>query len=100
MTYMKRALSFVVATVLAVALAGCPKPLPPPPPPPSGPATCADVCQRMSQLGCPGAQATAEGATCLDVCRNVQESEIGTWDLDCRARASSCEAADACEVSR
>lgn len=75
--------------------AACPPPKPPPPPP--GAATCQDVCRHYTELGCEAARPTAEGASCAEVCHNVQDSTVVRWDLDCRARAVTCAAADACE---
>jgi hypothetical protein len=89
--------------ILFVGL-GCPhNPTPTPVPPTpgamdaSGPATCADVCQHESVLGCSGAQPTPNGASCVEVCANVQASGIISWDLVCRANAATCEDIDACE---
>jgi hypothetical protein len=69
---------------------------------PACPATqsgsCASVCANMARLGCPSARPTAKGAPCVEVCDNLQNSGIVKWDLACRARAESCEAADACEA--
>lgn len=93
---MKRAL-----LLWALVVCACPTPPKPPvPPPPPGAATCADVCQHATELGCEISKPTAKGATCLDVCRNVQESGIVSWDLECRLRASTCGEADSCERSR
>lgn len=90
----KRALALWALLVCAA----CPAPKPPAPPP--GAATCADVCKHFDELGCEAGRPTAHGATCLDVCRNVQESTVVAWDLDCRARAVTCAAADTCEAAR
>jgi hypothetical protein len=89
---MKRIL---LAFVLALA---CSNPTPKPDPPvPPAPATCADVCQHMSALGCPSGLPTPRGIPCTTVCENVQTSGNMTWNLDCRAHALTCDAADACQ---
>lgn len=88
----RAALLFAVWCLPSVA---CRPPKPPVPPDPSA-VTCADVCERMSKLDCAAAKPTAEGASCLDVCRNVQDSGIVRWDLACMAHAASCDAVDAC----
>jgi uncharacterized protein len=70
---------------------------PPPYSPPDGPATCLDVCRNGQHLGCDWANNTSGGATCTDVCANAQSAPgIPPWDLDCRARATSCAAVDRC----
>ncbi len=66
-------------------------------PPTSPVAGCAAVCANMARLNCPSAKPTAYGQTCEQVCVNLQNSEIAKWNLDCRARAESCAAADDCE---
>ncbi len=89
-------MNFRAALCLAfLSCAGSPVPVPTPPPTPQ--ATCAAACERQRALGCPGGQASPGGASCEEVCLNVQDSVIG-WDLGCRARATSCEAADRCEA--
>ena len=88
---MKRALLLGALLVCA-----CPTPRPKPP---SGAATCADVCRRLGELGCEAGKPTAKGATCTVVCENVRDSPV-VWDLDCRARALTCDAVDSCEAGR
>jgi hypothetical protein len=87
-----------VLLVLNTCVVGCgPYPVPPPPPEPAGAASCADVCARGIELGCPWGRPTGEGASCETVCENVQSSGVIVWDLSCRAVAPSCEAIDACD---
>lgn len=85
-------------TVFAAVLffAGCLRPLPPPTPPP-GTATCADYCTHALALGCSFAQPTPNGASCETVCLNFNASGVVSWNLDCRAAATSCAAIDQCE---
>lgn len=85
-----------LACLWALLVCACP-PTPRPPVPPPGSATCADVCRHYGELGCEAARPTGAGAVCVDVCQNVQDSTVVHWDLDCRARALTCAAADACE---
>ncbi len=58
--------------------------------------TCADACARLTVLHCAGGATTPGGATCLDVCRNVQESGIVAWNLSCLSNAKSCATAESC----
>ena len=58
--------------------------------------TCADACARLFALHCSEAGTTAGGATCLDVCRNVQSSGVVAWNLSCLSSAKSCAAAESC----
>lgn len=70
---------------------------PPGPSPDPQEATCAGMCARMAALDCPAAQDTPNGATCVQVCENVQATGIARWDLECRVAAPTCEAIDNCE---
>ena len=89
-----------MAIVGALLLLACdPKPLPPEPPPPildaGRHATCADVCDRWAALGCSEGRVRTR---CVDACEAVgAHPEIMIWNLDCRARVSSCAAIDRCE---
>lgn len=87
----------VVCAALNLACVPKPPPIPVPPQPPIGEPTCADACQRLDQLGCDAAKPTPRGHSCLEVCRNVQESGIVTWDLRCLVSATSCTVADRCQ---
>jgi hypothetical protein len=85
---------------LLLGCSGCPTPptpAPPPPPDPNAGPTCAAACARASQLGCVWAAPTLEGAPCVEVCANIQDSGYISWNLACRAQASSCDAIEACE---
>lgn len=110
----KFALGYVVRIAIATAiltailsLTGCPKPGPTPVTPTTPDAatsdadiprqlTCADFCQHCSTLGCKCADPSPGGVSCLDLCANVQNSGVISWDLDCRVRAASCPAIDGC----
>lgn len=87
-------MKYVILAAIIVVLGSCRfGPTPPGP----GKATCDDVCKRYDELKCEAAQPTPNGVTCAEVCKTVQESTIVRWDLECRARAASCEAAEECE---
>lgn len=64
--------------------------------PPDGPASCLDVCRNGQHLGCTWAAPTPAAASCVDVCANNQSAGIAPWDLDCRAKKTSCAAIDTC----
>lgn len=92
---------WAAAVFLIVGATTC-RSLPPPAPdpavdPPAGEADCGAACARASALGCEAAEPTPEGASCEQVCREVQDSGIVRWDLECRASAQSCEETDRCE---
>lgn len=101
-----------VIVPLAVALVvGCWKPHPPDDPPPGPPPepeaagggssfTCETVCARARELRCSWVKPTAEGHTCEDVCTNIQESNITSWNLRCRTRATTCAVMDECEAGK
>lgn len=82
---------FLLPFVLSFFFTGCPTPQP-------SSATCATVCANMVKLSCPSAKPTAKGATCEQVCNNVQNSGAIKWDLTCRSKALTCAAADLCEA--
>jgi hypothetical protein len=89
---------FIVAWALPVLLLGCPKPhVPDPPTGPDGaaPATCEAVCAHWSDLGCEEAKPTPKGESCVDVCDNIQQSNLKD-DLDCQLAVASCDQIDDC----
>lgn len=79
-----------------VLLLGCGE-IKPIPTPPAGPYSCETACERGADLGCAYAAPTPAGASCGEVCRNVQSSGFLRWDLECRTLAPSCEAVDNCD---
>jgi hypothetical protein len=89
-----------IAYLWALLLCACPPQPPKPPAPPPGAASCDDVCRHWAELGCEAAKPTADGVGCAEICRNVQDSTVVHWDLDCRVRAATCAAADSCESHR
>lgn len=95
---MLRRAALLTVFLLTAAFTGCPG-CPPPSPTSTdaGSATCASVCAQAAALGCPAAKPTANGASCEEVCNNVQTSGILQWNLACRAHAASCAAMDSCE---
>lgn len=102
----------IVALAFALLAGGCPKdPVPPTPdagepddPDAARPATCAGWCDNARRLGCdaakptPGKTCGGKECSCVAVCENMQSSGIAAFNLQCRARARSCAAADACEA--
>jgi hypothetical protein len=90
----------IVLFLLVAGACGPVKPVPDPPPPnPPDPvenADCEAVCGRAAVLGCEWAEPTPRGASCTELCEGVQAGLL-PWDLDCRVRAPSCAAMDACE---
>lgn len=91
-----------LAILAALALIGCPSPGPVPPPGPetdaAGPnPTCVAYCAHVTELGCPQAKPTPKGATCTEVCENVQGSGYASLDLRCGFQAKSCAGVTACE---
>lgn len=86
--------------MLLLSLSACPRPIPAPVPPSPGDggevATCVTACARLTELACLAALPTPEGASCVTVCQNIQESGVMLWNLDCISRSPSCNATDVC----
>lgn len=57
---------------------------------------CERACQRLAALGCEEAQPTDDGASCVDVCSNVEGSGAVTLDPECVVQIAQCEDIDAC----
>jgi hypothetical protein len=57
---------------------------------------CGRACARLRELSCPSAKPTASGATCEDVCENVNASRTLHIDTACVVGAPSCAVADRC----
>ena len=83
----------------AWGLSGCPKPLPDPQPEPApdgaAPATCESVCSHWAELGCEEAKPTPAGASCVEVCQNLQKGNLPE-DLECQAAVATCAEIDGC----
>lgn len=80
--------------LLSLLLVGCAPGEPPRPP--SDPEVCAPVCAHLRELGSPAGDPTPAGATCEDVCREVQASQLNAIDGACILGATSREEAEAC----
>lgn len=110
---------FLAILILALVALGCelgPFPKPPPQPEPPSPwdnpgdaappepeevdaaahTPCYRACKQLAKLGCPEAQPTAAGATCVQVCTNIESSGVITMGPECVATAESCSIAKAC----
>ena len=59
---------------------------------------CERACQRLTELGCEEAEPTEGGASCVEVCRNVEDSGAVSLDPDCVAQLAACADIDACVV--
>lgn len=60
------------------------------------PEDCAAACAHMAQLGCEEAKPTPKGATCEDVCNNVESSGTITLSPACVVKITKCEEIDSC----
>lgn len=94
--------TFILCSLVAM-LAGCPKDaVLPTPDADSGDAdaavaaTCSNWCKHATSMTCAASAPTKAGASCVDVCTNVQTGSA-PFNLRCRVSATSCAAADACE---
>ena len=113
---MIRSLAFLFALTACGACELGPFPKPPPQPEPPSPwddpsdaapqpdedvdaaahSPCYLACKKLAALGCPEAKPTAAGATCTQVCANIEASGVVSMGPDCVARAGSCVSARAC----
>ena len=59
-------------------------------------ADCSAMCINLRKLHCPAGDPTPKGAPCEAVCQNTESSGYASENPRCQAKASSCEAADAC----
>jgi len=90
---------------------GCPRPTPGPSPVPpvtvdalTAPDarktyTCGDACAHLRALKCKMGNPTPRGATCEEVCDNVQGSGLASWNLGCIAAVKQCADVDSCPTS-
>jgi len=60
---------------------------------------CERACGRLADLGCPEAEPTEDGASCVEVCRNVQDSGAVSLDPECVTQLARCEDVDGCVSS-
>jgi hypothetical protein len=60
---------------------------------------CERACKRLEQLGCPEAEPTPGGVSCVTVCENVEDSGVVSLDPECVARVRSCAEIEACAGS-
>lgn len=91
------ALFGAVLGALVLALASCASTSPTTGGAPETRATCGDVCDRYRALGCVAGEPTLKGVPCEDVCANIVLEDVQPLDLQCRAHAETCAAADRCE---
>src|SRR5690606_2076799 len=56
-------------------------------------ATCETACDNQRHLGCEIGQPTPEGASCVEVCGNLESGPIVSirWDIECLTGAESCD---------
>lgn len=84
--------------MLLFGLQGCPPPHVPDPKPEldgAAPATCEAVCAHWADLSCEEAKPTPAGASCVDVCDNLQQGNLKE-DLECQVAVTSCDQIDGC----
>ena len=85
--------------LLLLVLLGCPPPPKPPcsPLPPPVSPTCGDACSHWRSLGCAEGDASPGGASCEQVCANLQASGIVSLDLACSVAVENCGSIRTCE---
>lgn len=60
------------------------------------PADCAAACAHMRELGCEEGKPTPKGATCEDVCNNVEASGTVTLHPSCVVGIARCDQVESC----
>ena len=89
--------TFAVPILLLLGIAGNCQPDPSQPKPPAPHEVCMSACERLGELGCPEAEPTKKGATCVQVCVETESTGWTTMHPSCIAAAKTCE--DASKVS-
>ena len=79
----------------ALALAGCAFNVEPRMDPDVAPTDCAAACERLEALECEEAEPTPNGTTCVQVCRNTENSPI-TLNPACVVGIATCEQIEDC----
>lgn len=94
----KRWPTMLLSALLSTPWVGACTPKPPTPnPTPSEPSPCEAYCAHLRALGCPQAAPTAKGATCEEICINIENSGYVQSARECSMRAMSCAEIDVCE---
>ena len=88
---------FNILVLAGLTLAARCAPMPPAPAPVPPSATCATVCHHWAEMSCNEAKGTPGGESCVDVCRNIQNSGVFEWNLECISTVKVCSAIDKCE---
>lgn len=85
-----------VIAIAAVLAGACSSAVIQPKPPHE--ASCADACAHLRALGCESGELTDDGASCEDVCENLEAANLpgARWPVSCVLGAESCSAADRC----
>lgn len=92
-----------VLLIVPLLLLGCPKPAncPEPEDPAKYEPTCKDACDNLAKLGCPEAEPTKKGQTCVEVCKDTEAAGANvTLNPGCVANMKSCDEIDSCTGSR
>lgn len=69
---------------------------PPAEEPKGEPEACPAACAKLRELGCEEAEPTPNGATCEDVCKSIETSNLVSVGPACVARAETCESVGEC----
>jgi len=60
---------------------------------------CEKACAVFAKYKCKEALPTPKGTTCVEVCKNAEDSEVLSLNPDCVKHADSCESAKACRYA-
>jgi len=103
---MNKLIVTTLAVITILMLVGCPPPKPcdtcPLPPNPDFPdagdprTACQKACAHFRELKCEEGQPTKDGATCETICENMQTTHLISYDLDCAAKAPTCDVISTC----
>jgi hypothetical protein len=85
-------ITWASSVIVGVSLSACGGWIEPRPVPVDGDA-CERACATGARLGCPFAESTPDGTSCVQVCIDTERSGWTTMNPSCVAAATTCEEA-------
>lgn len=57
---------------------------------------CERACRHLADLHCAEAESTDEGGTCVEICTNMEDSGVLSFNPECVAKVAQCIEVDSC----